>query len=363
MTVPPPPALTQDATAPTMTSAVRAEGAPATGTSPAHPAERAITAADVTAIIVNWNTEDLLDASLRSLRDHGGERADEMEIVVVDNGSSDGSLDLLAASWPDVTVIANEDNVGFCRANNQAIEVTTRPYLLLINADAMLQPGCLPALLDRMASDDRVGVVAPRLVYGDGRFQRWTAGAAPSLPSMANYLFFTDRFAERSAVFTGHYLGRDTSDAFAPDWVSSACMLVRRAMFDEVGAMSDEIFVYMDDVELCQRGRDGGWTVWYEPAGTCTHLMGQSTKRKTGAASPEAMRAFNRYFERRHGRRQTTVLRALQVGGFGLRVVAYRASGAARRDDGHRAAARAHLNHLKLSLERPTRSYESKESR
>lgn len=331
--------------------------APTTTTS----AVRPITAADVTAVIVNWNTADLLDESLRSLREHGGAGADVMEIVVVDNGSTDNSRQVLAERWPDVTVIPNADNVGFCRANNQAIEITERPYLLLINADAMLTPGCLPALLDRMAGDDRTGVVAPRLVYGDGRFQRWTAGRAPSLGSVANYLFLTDRLSGRVPAFTGTYLGYDTTEAFEPDWVSSACMLVRRAMFDDVGPLSDQIFVYMDDVELCQRAKDGGWNIWYEPAATCIHLMGQSTKRQTGAASPEAMRAFNRYFERRHGRRQTTALRTLQVGGFGLRVVAYGVSGAATRDDGRRAAARAHFNHLKLSLERPTRSFDSKE--
>lgn len=312
-----------------------------------------LTAADVTAVIVNWNTADLLDESLRSLRDHGGTDAADMEIVVVDNGSTDDSLRVLADRWPDVTVIPNAENVGFCRANNQAIEVTERPYLLLINADAMLTPGCLPALLDRMAMDPRTGVVAPRLVYGDGRFQRWTAGRAPSLGSVANYLFLTDRLSARVPAFTGTYLGYDTTHAFQPDWVSSACMLVRRAMFDDVGPMSDQIFVYMDDVELCQRATDGGWQVWYEPAATCVHLMGQSTKRQTGAASPEAMRAFNRYFERRHGRRRTTALRTLQVGGFGLRVAAYGVLGAATRDDERRAAARAHLNHLKLSIEKP----------
>ncbi len=313
----------------------------------------AISPADISVVIVNWNTVDLLDECLWTLREHGDTAAGQLEVVVVDNGSTDGSRELLADRWPEVVLIANDDNVGFCRANNQAIEATARPYLLLINADAQLTSGCLATLCERMVSDDRIGIVAPRLVYGDGRFQRWTAGKAPSLGSVASYLFVLDRLSGRVPAFTGTYLGYDTTEAFEPDWVSSACFLVRRAMFDAIGPLDPNIFVYMDDVELCQRATDGGWRVWYEPAATCIHLMGQSTKRKTGAASPEALRAFNRYFERQHGPRQTTVLRTLQAGGFGLRVAAYGATGAVTRDDNRRAAARAHLTHFKLSLEKP----------
>jgi len=307
---------------------------------------------DVTAVIVNWNTADLLDECLTSLRDHRAP-GHGVEVIVVDNGSTDGSVAMIEQRWPEVTVVANADNVGFCRANNQAIEISDKPYLLLINADARLTPGCLRHLVARMESDDRVGVVAPRLEYGDGRFQRWTAGRAPSLRSVASYLFLTDRLDGRFPALAGTYLGHDTAVAFEPQWVSSACMLVRRAVVDDVGPLDERIFVYMDDVELCQRARDGGWAVWYEPAATAVHLMGQSTKRRTGVASPEALRAFNRYFQRRHGRGRTTALRALQAGGFGLRVLAYGATGLVLHDDGRRAQARAHLSHLKLSLETP----------
>jgi N-acetylglucosaminyl-diphospho-decaprenol L-rhamnosyltransferase len=307
---------------------------------------------DVTAVVVSWNTVDLLDECLVSLRDHGspGRR---MDVIVVDNSSSDGSAEMVRERWPDVRLVANTENVGFCRANNQAIALTGATYLLLINADARLTPGCLDHLLARMESDDRVGVVAPRLEYGDGRFQRWTAGRAPSLGSVASYLFLADRLDGRFPALAGTYLGHDTTVAFRPDWVSSACMLLRRAMVDDVGPLDEQIFVYMDDVELCQRARDGGWSVWYEPAATSVHLMGQSTKRRTGVASPEAMRAFNRYFCRRHGPARTTALRALQAGGFGLRFIAYGASGLILHDDRRRAQARAHLSHLKLSLETP----------
>jgi GT2 family glycosyltransferase len=312
-------------------------------------------AAGVAAVIVNWNTADLLDACLSSLRDHGG--AAVVETVVVDNGSTDGSRGLLAARWPGVRLIANDVNVGFCRANNQAIAVTRAPYLLLVNADARLTPGCLDALVARLRADDGVGIVAPRLVYGDGGFQRWTAGRAPSLAAAAGHLLALDHLpGPAGRAWPATYLARDVRRPFAPDWVSSACMLVRRRLLDDVGLLDESIFVYMDDVELCQRARDAGWTTWYDPTVTAVHLMGQSTRRRTGAASPEALRAFNRYFRRRHGRARTAVLRGLQVAGFGGRAAAYGLAGAARPGPAGspaRARARAHLTHVKLSLETP----------
>lgn len=305
---------------------------------------------EVTAVVVSWNTADLLEDCLRSIDVHGSE-ASSIRTIVVDNASDDGSVDRVRERWPAVDLVANRDNVGFCRANNQAIARTSSPWLLLINADAQLTAGALDAMLQRGRRDLRAGVVAPRLVYGDGRFQRWTAGAAPTLRTVGTYLAGLDRFSRRLPVLTGTYLGHDADEAFEPEWVSSACMLVRRAALDDVGPLDERIFVYMDDVELCQRLRDGGWNVWYEPAATVVHLMGQSTVRRTGKASPEALRAFNRYFAIRHGRRQLQLLRAMQVAGFGARAAAYAGISVLRRGGHHRSAAAAHLTHLRLCLE------------
>lgn len=304
---------------------------------------------DVTAVIVNWNTSDLLDECLCSIREHGGDR--RIQTIVVDNASDDGSVEMLRTRWPDVHVIENEINVGFCRANNQAIERSTSPWLLLINADAVLTPGALDAMAGRAMADRDAAIIGPRLVYGDGRFQRWTAGAEPTLRSVGIYLAGLDRLSSRLPSLHGTYLGHDTADAFRPDWVSSACMLVRKAALDDVGMLDERIFVYMDDVELCRRAREGHWSVWYEPAATVVHLMGQSTKLRTGRASPEALRSFNRYFAVHQGTRRLHVLRAMQIVGFGGRALAYLAISAARPGGHHRSSASAHFTHLKLSLD------------
>lgn len=307
-------------------------------------------AADLVTIVVNWNTVGLLDDCLASIvaATPAGVRN---ELVVVDNASTDGSVEHLWRAWPEVRVLVNERNEGFCRANNRAIAASDAPEVLLVNTDARLAPDAIAVLRRRLHDDARAAVVGPRLQYGDGSFQRWTAGGELSLRTFANHFLGLDRYADRHPRCEGIYLAHDTGVAFRPGWVSSAVMLLRRSALDEIGLLDERIFVYMDDVDLCQRAVDAGWHVWYEPATTAVHLMGASSTRVTGRASPEALRSLNRWYARRHGPAAGRALRGIEAVGFGARAAVYAATGAARRDPDRRRQAAAHLAHLKLSLE------------
>ena len=304
----------------------------------------------VSVLVINWNTRELLEPCLSSVL--SGDAADLVEeVVVVDNGSTDGSVDELEARWPQVKVVRNTDNLGYTKASNQGLAHCHGDYVLLLNTDAWLTPGALPRMVERMASDPRCAVIGPRLEYGDGRWQRWTAGRAPGLGSAAAYLLFLDRtkrFALRSI-----YLGADVDRPLQCDWVSSACMLVRRSAFTEIGGMDETYFCYMDDVDVCQRMRDLGWTVWYDPTARAVHLMGgATTKERTSLASPMALRSFNRYFSRQHGRRSAAMLRVLQVSGYGARAGIYRCLATFRRgDQTARTAARQHWRNVTICLE------------
>ncbi len=308
------------------------------------------TATSLTTIVVNWNTVGLLDDCLTSIVQHTPDHVLN-EIIVVDNASADGSVAHLAARWPSVRVIANTENVGFCRANNQAIRDSVGDFLMLVNTDARIHRGGIEALLRYFERDDRAAVVGPRLVYGDGTFQRWTAGRPLTLGSAVNYFLSIDRLAPRRPAAAGLYLPVDTDLPFQPGWVSSAVMALRRRAIDQIGALDDSIFLYMDDVDLCQRARDGGWNVWYAADTTATHLMGASSRRTTGKASPEALRALNRWYVRRHGRASGVALRAVEVLGFGARATAYGAKAVLRRSPDARRQMAAHLTHLRLALE------------
>jgi len=310
---------------------------------------------DLTTVIVNWNTKNLLDDCIASVRSEVPEGFAH-QLVVVDNHSHDGSAAWIRDRHPDVTLIESPENAGFCRANNLALRATDSEFVLLINTDARLTPGSFRAMLGHLERDPNAAIVGPRLEYGDGSFQRWTAGAPIGLRSMAAYLFGLDRLPGRLPGCEGIYVGHDTATSFRPGWVSSAVMLIRREGLDDFGLLDDTIFVYMDDVDLCHRARAAGWNVWYAADATAVHLMGASTKRVTGKASPEALRALNRWFARIHGDGRGRVLRALEVVGFGGRAAPNLGAAVGFRRDADRSAearaqADAHFVHLKLALE------------
>ena len=307
------------------------------------------TSASVTAIVVTWNTRSMIDDCLTAIF-NSARHVGELEVIVVDNASRDGSADLVRQRWPQVRLIENTENVGYTRANNQAIRVSSGQYLLLVNADAFVRGNCVGALCAQLDEDARAAVVGPRLVYGDGTWQRWTAGRAPSLGAAINHYLFLERVGPE--VFGGLYLAQDVRTRRRVDWVSSACMLVRRAALDEIGLMDERFFVYMDDVDLCQRARDAAWGVWYRPDAECVHLMGRSTRPEPGSISKDALRNFNRYFVRRHGLVRGLALRAIEALGFGVRVAAYLGASFARGDPALRAKARAHWAYLRLTFER-----------
>jgi N-acetylglucosaminyl-diphospho-decaprenol L-rhamnosyltransferase len=309
----------------------------------------------ISIVIVSWNTCDLLRDCLRALEQHPA-HGRIAETIVVDNGSRDGTAEMVRDEWPSVHLIENTENAGYTRANNQAIRSSRGEYIVLINADASVQAGCLDTMLSAMDADERIGAVGPRLVYGDGRWQRWTGGRAPSLRTAFNYFLFLERLSPDDPRFAGIYLGRDIHEGRSVDWVSSACMLLRLRALEQVGLLDERFFVYMDDVDLCQRLRDAGWKIRYCPEAQATHLMGQSTKRQTGGVSPEALRSFNRYFAGRYGSSATATLRVIEAIGFAIRAVAYLAAAAIRRDEPRLSAqAAAHWQYFRVSVERQGR--------
>ncbi len=240
-------------------------------------------------VIVSWNTAALLRGCLTSLLTSptGG----SIEVIVVDNDSSDGSANLVQRDFPGVQLVRNRSNTGFASANNQGIVASRGLYVLLLNSDALLPPGAATSLVEFMEQYPGVGASGPRLVRPDGRPQEFSFGGDPTL----GYLL---RRALSSLLWRRPLHDWNTDQVQEVDWVSGACLLARREAIDQVGLLDENYFMYFEDNDWCLRMRGGGWKVYYNPRVSVTHVGGQSLIQ-----NPAAQRAYYRsldYFYAKH---------------------------------------------------------------
>jgi N-acetylglucosaminyl-diphospho-decaprenol L-rhamnosyltransferase len=226
---------------------------------------------DVAAVVVNYNARHALSACLASLRAEG-----IGEIVVVDNASADGSESVVRACDPAAVWLSSGANIGYGRAANLGAGRTASGALLVCNPDVVMRPGAVAALLSALEADPSVGIVGPRLLNADGTIYP-SARSFPSLVDAAGHgllglIWAANPFSRRYKL-----LDWDHADERTVDWVSGACLLVRRPAWDEIGGFDPSFFMYMEDVDLCWRANRAGWRVRYQPAGEVTHLQGVST--------------------------------------------------------------------------------------
>jgi len=243
-------------------------------------------APDVDVVIVAYDSGPLLTAAVASVE----AQVAPGRVVVVDSGSSDGSVEAMSAAHPDVRVIRTE-NRGFAAANNVGIAATSGQFVLLLNPDADLEELGLRSLVTRAQANRTAAIVAPKIINADGSLQEGSFGPFPTLGStIAIRLNALLTWLSRGHL--GTHIG--ISGTTPVDWATGACMLVRRSAIEAVGPMDEGFFLYYEDVEWCHRMRDAGWTVLVEPDSCCTHARGGSG----GGASPAAQAAYRASFYR-----------------------------------------------------------------
>jgi N-acetylglucosaminyl-diphospho-decaprenol L-rhamnosyltransferase len=254
----------------------------------------------VSVIVVSWNAREHLIACLDRLAVQ-----EPHELIVLDNGSTDGSLELLRERG-DLQLIQLE-NPGFGAANNVGAKHARGTYLLLLNSDCELDDGALATLADFLDSDPRAGIVGPMLRFPDGRLQR-SMGRGPSLltellqKTMLHRIFSYGSYSPRT-----YYADR------TPDWVTAACMLVRSEVFAAVGGFDEHFFMLMEDLDLCKRVRDAGFAVHYTPRAGAVHHLGGSRGKVSRRMVIEGERSARRYFHKHHGPHAVKALRLLSV--------------------------------------------------
>ena len=265
---------------------------------------------DVSAIVVNWNTRDLLADCLNTLI-HNTQDPD-LEIMVVDNASSDGSVEMLRRAFPQVRLLLNEANVGFARANNQGMAASHGRYLLLLNSDAFLQPGALPALVSLAEARPQAGIVGAQLLNLDGSFQ----ASHTAFPTLWREFLILSGLGR--ALFGRWYPSHGSEEARGPqrvDYVEGACVLVRREAFEAVGGLDEDYFMYAEEVDWCYAMRAKGWQVWYQPAARVVHLGSGSSRRRSTQRETDLYRSRITFFRKHYGGWAATLLK-LQICGF-----------------------------------------------
>jgi N-acetylglucosaminyl-diphospho-decaprenol L-rhamnosyltransferase len=227
-------------------------------------------------VVVNYQAGPLLTRCVESVLSDTS--AGAVELVVVDNGSADGSVDQLRAACPDVHVVLAPGNVGYARGNNLGIAATRAPVVAVLNPDAEVASGTAAAMLRRFDAEPRLAAAGPRIRNVDGTDYP-SARSVPSVVDAAGHgVFGLFRPGNR---FTRRYrqLYADPARSRPVDWVSGAAVWLRRDALDDVGGWDERYFMYLEDVDLCWRLRRAGWDVTYEPDGSVRHVQGASTSR------------------------------------------------------------------------------------
>jgi N-acetylglucosaminyl-diphospho-decaprenol L-rhamnosyltransferase len=263
----------------------------------------------VSAVIVSFNTRAHLLRCVASLE----ERVSlPLEIVVVDNGSGDGSAAALRAAHPAVRVLENGANLGFAAACNRGLREVRAPYCLLLNSDAEVRPGAVEALAEALDERPEVGIVGPRTMGPGGGPQ---VSFGPDLTPLSEWrqrrLVVALREGKAAAVREVEALSAREQE---PVWVSAACLLARKAALDAVGGLDERFFLYEEDVDLCLRVRRAGWRILYTPRAVVVHHLGKSMESAPALSRLEYDRSHLRFYAKHRGPAARALLRLYLAG-------------------------------------------------
>jgi N-acetylglucosaminyl-diphospho-decaprenol L-rhamnosyltransferase len=262
---------------------------------------------DVSVVVVTYNALPWLEPCLVSVQGH--------ETVVVDHGSTDGTLDLLRERFPRVRVLERE-NRGLAAGWNTGVSATAARYVLLLNSDAWTVGDGVERLVRFADEHPRAAVVAPRLSNPDGSLQRSVRGF-PTLWRLATEYLFLRKLAPRSRALNAFYAGAfDHREARRIDWAMGAVLLVRREAIEEVGPADEGFFLFSEETDWCYRFDAAGWEVWFDPAAEFAHVGGAS---HGGRMYVENLRGQLRFLAKHRGPAEAERARRLLLFGARLR--------------------------------------------
>jgi N-acetylglucosaminyl-diphospho-decaprenol L-rhamnosyltransferase len=282
---------------------------------------------EVSTIVVTYNALPWVERALESVPG--------TELVVVDHGSTDGTLEFVRERFPE-TVVVEQGNLGFGAGNNAGMRVASGRWYLLLSSDAWLQPGALEALIAFAEEHPDAAVVGPRLLNPDGTLQRSVRGF-PTVWRIATEYLFLRKLAPRSRLLNAFYAGGFDHDAAREaEFLMGSVLLVRAEAVEAVGGFDERYFMFSEETDWCYRFREAGWRVWFFPGAEAVHVGGATTKQNWGPMFREQVRGHLRFLAEHRGERDAERARRLMLVALALRGRLFRGE----RAEAYRSAAR-----------------------
>jgi len=283
---------------------------------------------DLSFVVVSWNAKQYLVECLKSIENEA--TSFRYEIIVVDNGSSDGTVEILQANFTDVVLICNGENLGFAKANNIGIKKCKGKYICLINSDVKLMQGCIFSMVQYLNTYPSIGILGPRIFNSDLTKQN----SCKYFPTLLNEFF---RAAALDAIFKDTRFKAVFKPHSSPDVITSVDVLsgcfwmVRKEAFDEVGLFDERFFIYAEDKDLCKRFKEKGWKIVYNPNAQAIHYGGASSANAPIRFYIEMQFANLQYWEKHFNKRGKYLYSIILFLFHVNRVIVYRLARAVRR--------------------------------
>lgn len=234
---------------------------------------------DLSVIIVNYNVKGLLHKCLKAIFEDKSRR--RIEVLLIDNASSDKSVEMVKENFPQVKMVVNQRNLGFARGANQGIRQSQGGYVFLLNPDASVKADQLDKMIDFMEENKEIAVCGPMMTDEQGSLQ-YSCRRFPSyLTSISSSQSLLFRCFPGNPLSCNYLLTKDShQEQMEVDWVSGSALLAKKDVLDKIGGLDEKFFMYVEDVDLCYRVKKDGWKVFYFPNAKVQHLIGSSTKKE-----------------------------------------------------------------------------------
>ncbi len=276
---------------------------------------------EISFIIVSWNACKYLEQCLESVeRESSGL---EIEIIVVDNASTDGSPEMVQKKYPKVSLIKQTENLGFAKANNLGLSESKGDFLFLINSDIIVKKDCIKRLLAFLKDNPDVGIAGPRILYPDGTFQRSCMKFVNLWSSFCIAIGLSSIFP-KSRIFGGFEMGWIKWDQTCNvDIVNGCFWAIRRTAFEQVGGLDERFFMYGEDMDWCKRFSDAGWKRVFFNDAESIHFGGASSSNKPIRFYIEMIKANLQYWKKHHGNLQAFICSILYTIHCAIRILGY----------------------------------------